>query len=74
MHPTWKSTLTVFLVGVFLTAISGIGQPGGYLKTAPSWIGDVGWFGSMICVLLLIVSGLWWLIWRMRQRDQPLPR
>ncbi len=74
MHPTRKSTITLFLVGIFLTAISGIGQPEGYLKDAPSWIGDIGWFGSMICLLLLIVSGLYWVVSRMRHHDQPLPR
>jgi hypothetical protein len=73
MRPTWKSTLTLFVAGVLLLAISGIGQPGGYLKSAPSWIGDIGWFGWLICALLLIVSGVYWVVSRMRHRDLPLP-
>jgi hypothetical protein len=74
MHPTRKSTITLFLVGVLFFAMSPIGQPEGYLKSAPSWIGEIGWFGMMICVLLLIVSGLYWVVSRMRHHDQPLPR
>lgn len=74
MHPTWKSTLTLFVAGIVLLAMSGIGQPAGYLKDAPSWIGDIGWFGWLICALLLIVSGVYWVVLRMRHRDQPLAR
>lgn len=74
MRPTWKSTLTLFLAGLVLFAMSPIGQPEGYLKSAPSWIGDIGWFGWLICALLLIVSGLYVLVSRFRHHDQPLPR
>ena len=74
MRPTKKSTLTLFVAGVVLFAMSGIGQPEGYLKSAPSWIGDIGWFGWLICALLLIVSALYWAVSRMRNRDEPLPR
>ena len=72
MHPTWKSTLAIVLIGVVLLALSGIVQPAGYLKDAPSWIGAIGWYGMMICVLLLAVSGVWWVIWRMGHHDQPV--
>ncbi len=74
MRPTWKSTLTLFVAGIVLLAMSGIGQPAGYLKDAPSWIGDIGWFGWLICALLLIASGLYWAVSRMRPHDRPLPR
>jgi hypothetical protein len=74
MRPTRKTTLTLFVAGVVLFAMSGVGQPEGYLKSAPSWIGDVGWFGWLICALLLIVSGVYWVVLRMRHSDQPLAR
>jgi quinol-cytochrome oxidoreductase complex cytochrome b subunit len=74
MRPTWKSTLTLFVAGIVLLALSGIGQPGGYLKDGPSWIGAIGWFGMLACALLLIISGLYWVVSRMRPHDRPLPR
>jgi hypothetical protein len=73
MRPTWKSTLVLFLAGIVLLALSGIGQPGGYLKDGPAWIGNIGWFGMLAVLLLLIASGLYAVVLRMRRGDQPLP-
>lgn len=74
MRPTRKSTLTLVVAGVVLFALSGIGQtPGGYWKSGPSWLGDIGWFGLMICLLLLIVSGVYTVVSRKRHHDQPSP-
>lgn len=67
MHPTWRSTITLFVAGVILLAMSGVGQPAGYLKDYPAWIGNIGWFGMLACLLLLLVSGLWAGALRMRR-------
>jgi hypothetical protein len=64
MHPTRKSTLALVLAGVVLFVLSPVGQDG----SGPSWIGDVGWYGFMICALLLVVSGLYEVVSSMRQR------
>ena len=75
MRPTRKSTITLFVAGVVLLVISGIGQSGaghsGYWKSGPSWLGAIGWFGFLICLLLLVVSGVYWVVSRIRHRDRP---
>ena len=71
MRPSWKSTIALIVLGVVLLAMSGIGQPQGYLKDLPSWLGDIGWFGMLACLLLLIVSGVWAAALRMTHRDTP---
>jgi hypothetical protein len=71
MHPTRKSTLTLFVVGVVLFLLSASGQANSYWKSGPSWLGAIGWFGFLLCVLLLIVSGVYWLVSRIRHRNQP---
>jgi hypothetical protein len=74
MHPTWKSTLTLFVAGVVLFILSASGQPGQYWESGPSWLGLISWIGVLICALLLIVSGVYWVASRMRHQDLPLPR
>ena len=54
MRPTRKSTLVLLVAGVVLFLLSPIGQDG----SGPEWIGNIGWFGFMGCLLLLIASGL----------------
>ena len=71
MHPTRKSTLMLFVAGVVLFLLSASGQPTGYWQGGPSWLGAIGWFGFLISVLLLIVSGIYALVSRMRHHDQP---
>lgn len=71
MHPTRKSTLVLLVAGVILFVLSASGQPDTYWASGPSWIGAIGWFGFLICVLLLIVSGLFALVSRLRHRGQP---
>jgi hypothetical protein len=71
MHPTKKSTLVLFVAAVVLFLLSPSGQPNSYWKGGPSWLGAVGWYGMLICVLLLIVSGLYMVISRIRRHDRP---
>ena len=71
MHPTRKSTITLFVVGVILFILAPSGQANSYWKGGPSWLGDIGWYGGMICLLLLIASGVYWVVSRMRHRDRP---
>jgi len=71
MHPTRKSTLVLIVVGVVLMLLSASGQPDTYWASGPSWLGTIGWFGFLICALLLIVSGLWALVSWIRHRGQP---
>ena len=71
MHPTRKSTLVLFVTGVILVFLSASGQPDTYWATGPSWLGALGWYGFMVCALLLIVSGLWALVSWIRHRGEP---
>jgi hypothetical protein len=74
MHPTRKSTLVLFLAGAVLFVLSASGQPGTYWASGPSWIGIIGWFGFLICALLLIVSGLIALVSTIRNRGRLSPQ
>jgi len=71
MHPTRKSTLVLILAGVVLMVLSASGQPDTYWASGPSWLGAIGWFGFLACVLLLIASGVVALVSRVRHRGQP---
>ena len=71
MHPTRASTLVLLVVGVVLFFLSASGQPDSYWASGPSWLGAIGWFGFLICALLLIVSGLWALVSWIRHRGEP---
>ena len=71
MHPTRKSTLVLLVAAVVLFFLSASGQPDTYWAGGPSWVGAIGWYGFMVCALLLIVSGLWALISSIRRRGQP---
>ena len=74
MHPTRKSTLALLVVGVILFVLSASGQPDTYWASGPELIGTIGWFGFMVCALLLIVSGLYALVSSIRHRGQPSPQ
>jgi hypothetical protein len=71
MRPTRRSTLALFAAGVVLFVLSPSGQQGGYWASGPSWIGVIGWFGFMGCVLLLLVSGLYAVVASIRHRGRP---
>jgi hypothetical protein len=73
MHPTLRSTLVLFGAAVGLFLLSASGQANSYWQSGPEWLGAIGWFGFLACVLLLIVSGIYALVSRMRHHDQPLP-
>ena len=74
MHPTRKSTLVLLVAGVILFVLSASGQPDTYWTSGPELIGTIGWFGFMVCALLLIVSGLYALVSSIRHRGQPSPQ
>jgi len=66
--------LALIGVGAVLVAISGIGQDSGYWKSGPSWLGAIGWFGFLICLLLLVVTGVSAAVSTMRSHhDRALP-
>ena len=73
IHPTRKSTLTLFVVGVVLFLLSASGQDNGYWKSGPSWLGVIGWFGFLICLLLLTVSGVYTRVSQIQHPGQPRP-
>ena len=74
MRPTLKSTIALFVAGAVLFVLSASGQSNSFWKSGPSWLGQIGWIGFLICLLLLIVSGVYWVVSRMRHRSQPSPR
>jgi hypothetical protein len=69
MRPTLKSMLVLFVAGVVLFVLSASGQPGSYWQGGPSWLGTIGWIGFLICLLLLVVSGLYTIVSRFRHHD-----
>jgi ribose/xylose/arabinose/galactoside ABC-type transport system permease subunit len=72
MHPTLRSTLVLLVAAVGLFLLSASGQDSSYWQSGPEWLGSIGWIGFLLCVLLLIVSGIFALVLWMRHRDQPL--
>jgi hypothetical protein len=74
MRPTRTSTIALFVVGVVLFLVSPSGQANSYWKSGPSWLGAIGWFGFLICALLLIVSGVYWIVSSIRHRNRPSPQ
>jgi len=74
MHPTLRSTLVLLVAAVGLFLLSASGQDSSYWQSGPEWLGSIGWIGFLLCVLLLLVSGIFALVLWMRHRDQPLPR
>ena len=74
MRPTLKSTIVLFVAGAVLFVLSASGQSNSFWKSGPSWLGQIGWIGFLICLLGLIVSGAYWVVSRMRRRSQPSPR
>ncbi len=74
MHPTRKSTPVLLVAAVILFVLSASGQPDTYWAERPGMVGAIGWFGFLVCALLLIVSGLWALVSSIRHRGQPALR
>jgi hypothetical protein len=74
VHPTRRSTLSLLVAGVILFALSASGQADSYWTSGPSWLGTIGWFGFLICALLLIASGLYTVVSAIRRRDGLSPR
>ena len=66
LRPTGKKLIILLVLTLFMFAITPIGYPTGYFTSAPSWIGEVGWLGSMIGSLLVIVTGVYFVVARMR--------
>ena len=51
-----RAALVVLVVGAILFPLGMVGQEdGGLWEDGPEWIGAVGWFGFLLCVLLLLV-------------------
>jgi uncharacterized BrkB/YihY/UPF0761 family membrane protein len=71
VHPTRTSTLTLIVAGIVLFVLSASGQPNQYWESGPSWLGYIGWFGFLICLLLLLVSALFAVVSRIRHRERP---
>lgn len=57
--PLGRSAITLVVLGAVLFLISSSGQHnGGPLSDGPEWLGGLGWFGFLICLLLLLVVGV----------------
>jgi uncharacterized membrane protein YhaH (DUF805 family) len=69
MRPTLKSTIVLFVAGAVLFVLSASGQPNSFWKSGPSLLGWIGWIGFLICLLLLVVSGLYMIVSRFRHHD-----
>lgn len=57
--PLGRAALTVFILGALLLPLGMVGQgDGGLWEDGPEWIGAVGWFGFLLCLLLLLLIGV----------------
>jgi hypothetical protein len=57
--PRGRSALIVFVVGAVLFPLGLVGQgEGGLWPDGPEWIGAIGWFGFLLCLLVLLVLGV----------------
>lgn len=70
MRPTMKSMLSLIVAAVVLFLLSASGQTGQYWESGPQWLGATGWYGFLICLLLLIASGVYAIILRVKARSQ----
>ncbi len=70
MRPTRTSTLALIVAAVVLFVLSASGQPDTYWAKGPSWIGEIGWYGFMVCALLLMVSALYAVVSSVRNRGR----
>ena len=54
--PLGRGAIFVTILGAVLFPLGMVGQgDGGLWENSPGWIGAVGWFGFMLCLLLLVV-------------------
>lgn len=68
-----KTALLLVAAGAVLFLLSASGQDNTFWKDGPGWLGAIGWFGFLICVLLLIVTGVVALARRVRERGDSVP-
>lgn len=54
-----RAATVVAVLGLVLFPLGMVGQgEGGLWPDGPAWIGAVGWFGFLLCLLLLVVLGI----------------
>ena len=57
--PLSRAAIAVVVLGAVLFMLGSVGQEeGGLWPDGPAWIGAVGWFGFLICLLALLVIGV----------------
>ena len=57
--PLGRAAVFVFVLGAILFPLGMVGQEeGGLWENGPEWIGAVGWFGFLLCLLLLLAIGV----------------
>lgn len=56
--PLGRAALVVLIIGAALFPLGMVGQQnGGLWEDGPGWIGAIGWFGFLICLLVLLLIG-----------------
>lgn len=65
---TRKNLMMLIVAGAVLFAIGAIGQDDGYWTDGPGWLGAIGWFGFLTCLLLLVVGAAVMLVQQWRHR------
>jgi hypothetical protein len=54
-----RTALILVIAGAILFFLGSVGQEeGGLWPDGPAWIGAIGWFGFLLCVLLLLAVGV----------------
>ena len=57
--PLGRAAIVVLIAGALLFPLGMVGQEeGGLWENGPELIGAIGWFGFLLCLLLLVVIGV----------------
>jgi hypothetical protein len=68
-HP-FRSLGLVLGVAVVFFVLSASGQSDGFWKSGPSWLGAIGWFGFLICLLAFVVLAAYLAIAKVLRRHR----
>ena len=69
LHP-FRSLGLVLGVAVVFFVLSASGQSDSFWKSGPSWLGAIGWFAFLICLLAFVVLAVYLPVAKARRRHR----
>ncbi len=66
-HP-FRSLGVVLTAAVVFFVLSASGQSDGFWKSGPSWLGAIGWFSFLFCLLGFIVLAVYLPVTKLLER------